>query len=88
MKKLSLIAASLFLVSSLSSCKVFYKKKYDRYANKYIKKADLNNDGFVSKEENKQYSNKKFSKMDSNKDNKVSKEEVKEYKKSKCSKKH
>lgn len=86
MKKLSLITSSLLLASSLSSCGLFYKKDYDRYADKYIKKADLNKDGFVSKKENKKYSDNKFSKMDSNKDKKISKEEIKDYKKSQCTK--
>ena len=88
MKRLSLITISLLLASSLSSCKILYKKNYNRYANKYNKKVDLNNDGLISKKENQQYSDKKFSKMDSDKDSKVSKEEIKKYKKSQCNKKN
>ena len=49
----------------------------------HFKKADKNNDGFISKKEHEQCSNTKFSKMDLNKDLKLSKEEMDSFKKSK-----
>ena len=87
-KKIFSIIASIFIIASLSSCGSLYKKnKYERYVKKYFKKADLNNDGFISKKENKLYVANKFADMDLDKDNKISKEEVKEYKKSQRKKK-
>ena len=86
MKKIFLLSALLATSFGLSSCGYVHNHhghhdkrfhdKHAKYMKDHFKKADKNNDGFISKEEHEQCSNTKFSKMDLNKDSKISKEEM------------
>lgn len=93
MKNLSLISTLTLLSLTISSCGYIhnhheYHNKHAKYMEAYFKKADKNNDGFISKKEHKQCSNRKFSKMDLNKDLKISKEEMDSFKKTKWKNHH
>ena len=94
MKKLSLVIVSASVI--LSSCSYIHhghhgKKFHDKHAKymeEHFKKADKDNDGFISKKEHEQCSNTKFSKMDLNKDGKISKEEMDNFKTTKWKNRH
>ena len=98
MKKLSLISLLVLASLGLSSCGYIHnhqghhgKKFHDKHAKymeEHFKKADKNNDGFISKKEHEQCSKTKFSKMDLNKDGKISKEEMDSFNKAKLSNHH
>ena len=83
MKKLSLISILILVCATFSSCSYYNSYKGKKHMDKYFKKIDKNNDGFISKKEYRKYSKTKFSEMDLNNDLKISKEEMRSFKKNK-----